>query len=1285
MSSRTSLRNRGFSVLAFLSLGALIFTSSTGWADEYADMRATMVGLILGNNSSGTPLYTNPPPTGSPLAQKFSSLEYAVTSNPTATTLPVSSGVGYWDLMNLDPSAAYLWPDLQFTNADDLVNTRNITYSYNRLLAMAIVYYSPGCVNLHGNTALKNAITSGLEWLYAHKYNENVTPLYGNWFDWEIGTPKTLTKILLLMDYAGDLSPTDKTHFTTAIDHYVPYPTAQTVLNPPAKAGAPTMTGANLLDQATVVAFEGIEEGTSSKIGPATSSYSASWALSQVLPYVNPTTATASGRDGFYKDGSFIQHSGSLATTPPGDPYIGGYGMAVMSDVGTLMYLLNSPAANSTISFAVTDPNQWNAFCWVFDSVAPFVYHDNLMDGVVGRNISFGPSLGPKLYNPAVNGAPMLTTLDYFVQIAPTTNASLSAATGRQYPTNPKLGIQQLMKYWVTTDDNADTGTTSQILNYASIGQYVDIESWLASTSAAAAPTFYQQFPSQDRVVQMRPVSLAVLPEGYAFEVSMTSTRTNNYESGAGNGVKSWYTGDGMTYLYNNDPLAYYRFWTTVDSYRLPGTTVDTQTRSLAADFQNYTPHTTWVGGVEMPDLTNTVSSTNVYGVTGMDYAPPGDIVSSTNGQLGVVTTPTNLVAKKSWFFFDDEMVALGAGITATDQTGLGHDGVTARRTETIVDNRKLDPVGTNSMTVGTLSGSASGSFAASTANNWASTVSNVSWIYLQGATASEASSVGYYFPGTATVDMLRSANTGDYTQINTQYLHTLTVSPAGDTYIQPGQGTATNGAMTTMWVKNDAGNFWRASVLDYYLANYVQDTNSTVATATAYLNAVAVGTTTNSIVHRAALTATTSWTEQSLTYTSSPSVLPFTDLSPIQQWYPTGGTVSFDATPAASSALASAPQKLSFGIYATSTFDSNSVVQYGTKESATYSARPYLVLDGYKEPSTATYATFWFDHGPNPTGATYSYVVLPGMSSASVSSYAANPDVEVVENDTTVQAVREKNWNIVGANFWNDGAYQTLTVGGQMFLKVDHKASVMTQEEGDKLQIAISDPTQLNTGTISVIVNRIASTAISLDPNITVASYSPVIMLTVSVSGQAGKTFHASFNTPPQTFLASEDSYTYDATTSANTNFGTSTVAMVKADAAGFNRKSYFKFNLGTYSSAVKSANVTLTAIGSPGATTTEQANEVTSAWTEGGITWNNSPSVSSTVLSTWSVPVLTGTSTFSFDVTPAIQDAMTAGTATPSVQVSGATSGSLNIVQYATRETTATASRPVLTIHQN
>ena len=191
--------------------------------------------------------------------------------------------------------------------------------------------------------------------------------------------------------------------------------------------------------------------------------------------------------------------------------------------------------------------------------------------------------------------------------------------------------------------------------------------------------------------------------------------------------------------------------------------------------------------------------------------------------------------------------------------------------------------------------------------------------------------------------------------------------------------------------------------------------------------------------------------------------------------------------------------------------------------------------------------------------------------------------------------------------------------------------------------------------------------------------------MLTVSVSGQAGKTFHASFNTPPQTFLASEDSYTYDATTSANTNFGTSTVAMVKADAAGFNRKSYFKFNLGTYSSAVKSANVTLTAIGSPGATTTEQANEVTSAWTEGGITWNNSPSVSSTVLSTWSVPVLTGTSTFSFDVTPAIQDAMTAGTATPSVQVSGATSGSLNIVQYATRETTATASRPVLTIHQN
>ena len=54
-------------------------------------------------------------------------------------------------------------------------------------------------------------------------------------------------------------------------------------------------------------------------------------------------------------------------------------------------------------------------------------------------------------------------------------------------------------------------------------------------------------------------------------------------------------SGDGTTYLYNND-LAQYadHFWSTVDPYRLPGPTVDTHARSNGSGQE--TPNTTWVG-----------------------------------------------------------------------------------------------------------------------------------------------------------------------------------------------------------------------------------------------------------------------------------------------------------------------------------------------------------------------------------------------------------------------------------------------------------------------------------------------------------------------------------------------------------------------------------------------------------------------------------------------------------------------------------------------------------------
>src|SRR5258708_39909141 len=96
-----------------------------------------------------------------------------------------------------------------------------------------------------------------------------------------------------------------------------------------------------------------------------------------------------------------------------------------------------------------------------------------------------------------------------------------------------------------------------------------------------------------------------------------------------------------MTYLYNAD-LGHYdnNYWPTVNPYRLPGTTVTTQTLVNSANQGGSTQ--SWVGSANVLGL---------YGVAGMQLAQQA----------------STLTANKSWFMFDDEIVALGSDIKSTD------------------------------------------------------------------------------------------------------------------------------------------------------------------------------------------------------------------------------------------------------------------------------------------------------------------------------------------------------------------------------------------------------------------------------------------------------------------------------------------------------------------------------------------------------------------------------------------------------------------------------------------
>jgi hypothetical protein len=152
-------------------------------------------------------------------------------------------------------------------------------------------------------------------------------------------------------------------------------------------------------------------------------------------------------------------------------------------------------------------------------------------------------------------------------------------------------------------------------------------------------------------------------------------------------------------------------------------------------------------------------------------------------------------------------------------------------------------------------------------------------------------------------------------------------------------------------------------------------------------------------------------------------------------------------------------------------------------------------------------YLTLWFNHGVQPTNATYAYVLLPNSSTAQMASYAANPNLLVLENSTNAQAVKVSSSGIVAANFWNDAPW---TVD---LISCNRKASIVTQQTPLNLWVAVSDPTQLNSSNMVVSLNQPANSVAFLDPAIVVSQVRPTIQMTVNVKGASGRSLTAGFN----------------------------------------------------------------------------------------------------------------------------------------------------------------------------
>ena len=569
----------------------------------------------------------------------------------------------------LSEDAKVLWGSMDksadrtylWENASSKSNSADVTTSFRNLKTLTSAYATKGS-ELQDNPELLKDIIKALDWMIENRFNGNH---YNNWWDWQIGAPQLLNDITaVLYEY---LSAEQIVKYMNSIKTYVPRPTHYYGVG--GATWSVEATGANLVDLTKVAAVQGIISKEKARVIAGRDHF----------PLIE-TKKSGTG-NGLYTDGSFVDHSNI--------PYTGTYGVVLLGSMVDMIYLLDNS------SFTLNEEDLNNIYGMILDAFQPVIYRGLMMDMVNGRAISRGDvqDIG--------HGVGAMERIIQYMEFAP-----------KEY----KSKFESMVKYWITSNDSVNLIERFSRIPVITMANEIMNDSSIQPRGELIG---HYNFANMDRVVHRR--------SGYVFGISMYSDRIGAYEGNMnGENTKGFYTGSGMTYLYNNDLQQYSGdFWPTVDSYRLPGTTVDATKQLPTGAGTGKTSLQSWVGGSTLEGL---------YGTNGMF------LDQSIYGMT--------LKGKKSWFMFDNEIIALGSDIQSSD----------GRPIETIVENRKLLDSGNNALYVDHQKMSSN--------LGLTEEKDSVKWAHLNGNV--KGSDIGYYFPDTTDVNFQREARTGSWKEINT-------------------------------------------------------------------------------------------------------------------------------------------------------------------------------------------------------------------------------------------------------------------------------------------------------------------------------------------------------------------------------------------------------------------------------------------------------------------------------------------------------------------------------------
>lgn len=506
---------------------------------------------------------------------------------------------GYYSDINLSKDRKSI-----FKSFENMKSGVDVLKQYDGLVKIVKAYATPG-TKYYKKEEIKAQVIDALDWLYDNAYHENL-PELGNWWQWEIGIPKKLNEILAIM---YDEVPKDKKiKYLKASQYFQPYAKWSAFSPSASYSSAPhkrISTGGNRIDTSLICFIRGVlmEDRT------------------QILDGLNSVAEVGkivTEKDGFYKDGSFIQHDNVA--------YNGTYATVLFDGLGMILELIDGT------EFKIESPEINNIYDSILKGYSYLMINGGVNDSVSGRSISRDNS------SEIERGRDLVSSITL-----------LSSKAPKEY----KNDLYSMIKKIVLDNNFYSVIKKESKPKIKSILENIMADENIKPLKVEGTKIF----GAMDRAVYTNSKEGKVV-------LSMHSNRIANYETMNEENLKGWYTGDGMTYIYGKDSSSFIEFWPTVDMYHLSGVTNSINKMENKAGERREKPTVSpkkFVGGVETGDVAfvgmdfiswnnKTTAKKSWLMIDGAVLAL-GSNITSTDGEIH--TTIDNRILKKGKIYID--------------------------------------------------------------------------------------------------------------------------------------------------------------------------------------------------------------------------------------------------------------------------------------------------------------------------------------------------------------------------------------------------------------------------------------------------------------------------------------------------------------------------------------------------------------------------------------------------------------------------------------------------------